>query len=159
MQKMQKDLFLSSPFLTRYKPYCIQVVSPIIETYLTTTLSLANIVNVKYPELPIDYRSVCLCIKNFISKMDDIYSLIMTELVEADLSWNLREDLRFLEIPNHLKRKLPKKRFLDLYRFFLIMEHYTSAVRSRKLEIRFLHSPWLLLANYILFINNYSTIF
>jgi transposase-like protein len=147
------------PFLARYKPFCIQVVSPILETYLTTTLSLTNIVDVKYPNLPIDYRSARLCIKHFVSKLDDIYSLVMTEMVKSDFSWNLSEDLRFLEIPDHLKKKLPKRGFLDLYRFFVLMRHYISVVQSRNLELRLLHSPWLLLANYVLFIKDYSTIF
>ena len=159
MQKLQQDFFLPPPFLSRYKPYCIQVVSPIIETYLTTALSLTNIVDVKYPDLPIDYRSVRLCINNFVSKLGDIYSMVMTELAKSNFSWNLSEDLRFLEIPDQLKKKLPKRGFLDLYRFFVIMEHYISAVQTRKFELRFLHSSWLLLANYILFIENYSTIF
>ena len=159
MQKLQENVFFPPPFLTRYKPYCIQVVSPIIETYLTTSLSITSIVDKKYPYLPIDHRSVHLCIRNLISKMDDIYSLVMPELFKSDLSWNLSDDLIFLEIPAVLNKKLLKRGCLDLYRFFVIMEHYISSIQTRTLNYQFPHSSWLLLANHFLFINTYSTIF
>jgi transposase-like protein len=147
------------PFLARYKPFCIQVVCPILETYVTTTLSLSKIVDVKYPDLPIDYRSVRSCIRHFVSKLGDIYSLVMTELVKSDFSWDLSKDLRFLQIPDPLEKKLPNRGFLDLYRFFVLMGHYISVVQTRRSQLRLLQSPWLLLANYILFVRSYSTIF
>ena len=156
---LQKDFFVPAPFLTRYKPYCIQIVAPIIETYLTTAISLSSIVDKKYPDLPIDYRSVRLCINNFITKMDDIFSLVMTELASSDLSWNLSEDLQFLVVPDHLKKKSRKSGFIGLYRFFLVMEHYISAIRTRKLGLPSLRSPWLLMANSILFMSKYTTVF
>ena len=131
MQKLQENVFLPPPFLTRYKPYCIQVVSPIIETYLKTPLSLNAIVDKKYPYLPIDHRSVRLYIKNLLSKVHDIYSLIMTEIFKSDLSWRLSEDLRFLEIPDHLKKKLAKRELCDLYRFSVIMDQ-TNRITTGK---------------------------
>ena len=134
MQELQENLFLPPPFLTRYKPYCIQVVSPIIETYLSTPLSLNAIVDKKYPYLPIDHRSVRLYIKNLLSKVHDIYSLIMTEIFKSDLSWRLSEDLRFLEIPDHLKKRLAKRELCDLYRFSVIMNHYISTTQTGNLD-------------------------
>jgi hypothetical protein len=159
MQKLQKDFFIPTPFLARYKPYCIQVVSPIIETYLTTSLSITSIVDKKYPYLPIDYRSVRLCIRNLISKMDDIYPLVMSELFQSNLSWNLSDDLLFLEIPAVLNKKLLKTGSLDLHRFFVIMEHYMASLQTKTPNYQFPHSSWLLLANHLLFTNTYSTIF
>jgi len=61
---------------------------------------------------------------------------MMTELVNSDLSWTLSEDLQVFVIPDHLKKKLQKKGFLDLYRFFLIMEHYISVIGNRRFEFR-----------------------
>jgi len=91
--------------------------------------------------------------------MDDIYSLVMSELFKSDLSWNLSDDLIFLEIPAVLNKKLLKRGCLDLYRFFVIMEHYIASIQTRTLNYQFPQSSWLLLANHFLFTNTYSTIF
>jgi len=91
--------------------------------------------------------------------MEVIYSLAMTELFEFDLPWNLNEDLRFLEIPSHLVNKAVRPGVLDLYRLFMIMNHYISAAQARAPDNKLPPSPWLLLANYIFFLNTYSTVF
>lgn len=145
--------------MTRYKPYCIQAVSPLIEAYLNTPVSLFKIIHEKYYHFPIEYRSLRLYLKTLTVRTHIIYSSVLRELVEINPSWNHHEDPRFSEIPSHLKKKALRKGILGLYHLFLIMEHYIAVAKARFSEIEFPPSAWLVLANHILFLNTYSTIF
>ena len=156
---MRQDILIPPPFLARYKPYCIQVVSPLIEAYLNSPLSLFKIIHEKYFHFPIEYRALCLYLKTLIARTHIIYSSVLRELVEINPSWNHHEDPRFLEIPSHLKKKALREGLLELYHLFLIMEHYIAVAEARFSEMKFPHSAWLVLANNILFLNTYSTIF
>jgi hypothetical protein len=145
--------------LARYKPYCIQVVSAPIEAYLNTPLSLFKIIHEKYALLPIEYRSLRLCLKKLAARAHLIYSFALRELVEINPSWNHHEDPRFLEIPSHLKKKTLRKEILELYHLFVMMEHYMAVAKAKFSQSPFPASSWLVLANHILFLNTYATIF
>lgn len=147
------------PFLARYKPYCIQAVSPLIETYLNSPLSLFKILYEKFYNSIMEYRSLRLYLNNLIARSHIIYSLVLRELLEISPSWNHHEDPRFLETPSQLKRKVSMKGLLELYQVFLVMEHYITVAEARFPEMEFPDGAWLILANHILFLDTYSTIF
>ncbi|MFQ5868139.1 MAG: DUF6431 domain-containing protein, partial [bacterium] len=45
------------PFLVRYRPYLLELFSPLITEYLTTSYSLSQLLYKKYCESPLSYRT------------------------------------------------------------------------------------------------------
>jgi hypothetical protein len=148
------------PFLARYKPYCIQIVSPLIEAYLTTPYSLFHILYEKFPYSILEYRSLRLCLISLKAKI--AYNLVLEELLEINPLWEHQEDPRFLGTPTYFKKKALEagERILELYRLFLIMEHYLAVAQAKFTQAELPVNSWLLFAaNQILFISTYSSIF
>jgi hypothetical protein len=106
-----------------------------------------------------EYRCVRSYLNSLLSKARVIYSFVLSELLQLNPSWNHHQDPRLLQTPSHLQNKASSKPLSELYQLFVIIEHYMAVAQARFPEIKFPHRCWLVLANHILFLNTYSTIF
>jgi len=149
------------PFLVRYKVYCIQAVSPLIETYLTTSSSLFYIIHNKYPDSILSYHCFCSYLTTLVAKSKIIYQLVLKEFPQINHLEKSSQYPSLSESPSFLKKKVSKrgKELLKLYHLFLIMKFYLKAAWAKFPDKRYPPCSWLLLTNQILFLNNYSTIF
>ena len=147
------------PFLSRYKPYCIHVVSPLIDANLTTPVSLSKLFHERYWNLPIEYQSIRLYLNNLVAKSQQIYSLLLSEFKKSEKSLSVDGDFHFIETPSYFKEKAFKKGLADLYRVYVITNEYLATTRTNVGKMILSHSSWLVLVNYILFQKTYSTIF